>query len=461
MDISAVVINKLLLGKNLEVWGKLKLAFLDPAYSSVYSLITKYYDKYSSIPSFDDLDAISREGLAQKTLATLRLIDETDISAEVALDALIDQYTQNETIRLLDGFIDKLPLYDTIEIKESLSGIVLALDEKTLRTEGVFNMSDIMVFVRPEELAKNRVPLGLNNTFDAILGGVARQELILIGGKRGSGKSISCSNLMINQYEMGNTSAYFTIEMIAAETMQRNMSILANVNHMNLKNNKLTDQEMLSVVKARADMFKNADNLVSDFIKDRDQYKFEESLVRTCELKEAQMVIIDDRALSITSLDLHLGKIKSRFGSNFTMAVVDYLNQIVVEGGTDQFDWKPQIVISKKLKELARKHDIVIVSPYQIDDKGETRFAKGILDAADIAVLMEAHSKEDNAISMETTKIRGAKDMKFTSVMDWDTLRISPQSIEKPTAPEKGKDKLKRAGKESTGEAAGDLPWDA
>lgn len=338
---------------------------------------------------------------------------------------------------------------------------MLALDEKTLKTEGVFAMNDIMVFVRPEELAKNRVPLGLNNTFDAILGGVARQELILIGGKRGSGKSISCSNLMINQYEMGNTSAYFTIEMIAAETMQRNMSILANVNHMNLKNNKLTDQEMLAVVKTRADMFKNADSLVSDFIKDRDQYKFEENLVRNCELKEAQMVIIDDRALSITSLDLHLGKIKSRFGNNFTMAVVDYLNQIVVEGGTDQFDWKPQIVISKKLKELARKHDIVIVSPYQIDDKGETRFAKGILDAADIAVLMEAHSKEDNAISMETTKIRGAKDMKFTSVMDWDTLRISPQSIEKPTAPEKGKDKLKRAGKESTGEAAGDLPWDA
>lgn len=461
MDISAVVLNKLLLEKNLDVWGKLKLSFLDPAYSSVYSLITKYYDKYSTIPSFDDLDAISREGLAQKTLATLRLIDDTEVSAEVALDALIDQYTQNETIRLLDGFIDKLPLYDTLEIKESLSSIVLALDEKTLKTEGVFAMNDIMVFVRPEELAKNRVPLGLNNTFDAILGGVARQELILIGGKRGSGKSISCSNLMINQYEMGNTSAYFTIEMIAAETMQRNMSILANVNHMNLKNNKLTDQEMLAVVKARADMFKNADTLVSDFIKDRDQYKFEEALVRNCELKEAQMVIIDDRALSITSLDLHLGKIKSRFGNNFTMAVVDYLNQIVVEGGTDQFDWKPQIVISKKLKELARKHDIVIVSPYQIDDKGETRFAKGILDAADIAVLMEAHSKEDNAISMETTKIRGAKDMKFTSVMDWDTLRISPQSIEKPTAPEKGKDKLKRAGKESTGEAGVDLPWDA
>lgn len=464
MDISAVVLNKLLLEKNLDVWAKLKLAFLDPAYSSVYSLITRHYDKHSTIPSFDDLEATAREGLAQKTLATLKLIDETDVSAEVALDALIDQYTQNQCIILLDKFIDKLPVYDSSEIKETLAGIVLTLDEKTLTTEGVYTMSDIMVFVRPDLLAKSRVHLGLNNTFDSVLGGVARQELILIGGKRGSGKSITCSNIMINQYEAGNASIYFTIEMVAHETLQRNISILANVNHQNLKNGTLTDDELLKVIKSRAEMYTDSDYLVKEFVKDRDRYKFEETLVRECALKETnQMVIIDDRALTLTSIDLHLGKMKARFGDKFTVAVVDYLNQIVVEGGSDQFDWKPQIVISKKLKELARKYDIVMISPYQIDDKGETRFAKGILDAADIALLMEANAKEDNAMSFETTKIRGAKEMKFTSGMDWDTLRISPTSIEKPVAPEKEKpkDKMKRAGSDKPQEGASDLPWDS
>jgi replicative DNA helicase len=459
MDISAVVINKLLTEKNLDVWSKLKLAFLDPAYSSVYSLISRYYDKYSTIPSFDDLDAIAREGLAQKTLATLRLIDETDITADVALDALIDQYTQNQAIVLLDKFIDKLPVYDSTEIKDNLASIVLTLDEKTLTTEGVYTMNDIMVFVRPDELAKNRVHLGLNNTFDSVLGGVARQELILIGGKRGSGKSITCSNIMINQYESGNACIYFTIEMEAHETLQRNMSILANVNHQNLKNNTLTDEELLKVVKARANMYEESDRLVMDFIKDRDQYKFEETLVRECSLKETnQMVIIDDRALTLSSIDLHLGKMKSRFGDKFAVAVIDYLNQIVVEGAS-QFDWQPQIIISKKLKELARKYDIVMVSPYQIDNSGETRFAKGILDAADIALLMEANTKEDAAMSFETTKIRGAKEMKFTSGMDWETLRISPISIEKPVQQEEKPKKIKRAGKVE--EPAADLPWDA
>jgi replicative DNA helicase len=255
MDISAVLLNKLLLEQNLTVWSKLKLAFLDPAYSSVYTLITRHYDKYSSLPSFDDLETISREGSSQKILATLRLIDETDVCAEVALDALIDQYTQNQALILLDKFLDKVPQYDSTEVKEGLASIVLTLDEKTLTTEGVFTMSDLLLFERPDELAKHRVHLGLNNTFDAVLGGVARQELILIGGKRGSGKSITCSNLMINQYEAGNASIYFTIEMIAKETLQRNMSILANVDHQRLKQGNCTDEEVLKLVQTRADMY--------------------------------------------------------------------------------------------------------------------------------------------------------------------------------------------------------------
>ncbi len=453
MDVSAVVLNKLLSTRDLDAWAKLKHAFVDPAYSPIYAAISRHYNTYSVIPSFDELEIVVREGPTQKILATLKLVDELDVTLDVALDALIDQYTQNEAIKLLDKFVDKLPIYDSTEIKENLSNIVLTLDEKTLTTEGVFSMAEIMVFVRPEDLAKNRIHLGLNNTFDSILGGAARQELILIGGTRGSGKSLVSSNIQINQYESGNTSVYFTIEMRAQETLERNISILANVSHQNLKNNTLTDTELLSVIQVRADMFTDAQPYVQEYMKHRDKYLFEENIVRNCQLKkDNQMIIIDDRALTLSSLDLHLGKTKARFGDKFTVAVVDYLNQIVVEEGKSQFDWQPQIVVSKKLKELARKYDILLVSPYQIDAAGEARFAKGILDAADIALIMKAHDKEESAISFETTKIRGAKDMQFTSGMNWDSLRISPVNIDKPKAKEMVK-KVKNA------EEAGNIPF--
>ena len=463
MDTSAVVLNKLLTERNLDIWAKLKLVFLDPAYSSLYSVVNKYYEKYSAIPSFDDLELTLREGPASKTLATLRLTEVPDVSAEVALDALIDQYTQNETVKLLDKFVDKLPLYDTNEIKENLASIALTIEEKTHTSEKVFTMADMMMFSHPEDLEKERVYLGLNNSFDSVLGGVARQELILIGGKRGSGKSIASSNLFVNQYESGNSSIYFSIEMTAKETMERNLSILANVNLQNLKQHKLTDDELLRVVKARAEMFENSTDLVSEFLRHRDRYKFEETLVRNCVLKaDNQMIIVDDRDLTLSSIDLHIGKAKAKFGDKLKLVVVDYLNQIAIEG-TDIYDWKPQIEVSKKLKNLARKYEIVMVSPYQIDANGEARFAKGILDAADIALTMEAHDKETNAISFATTKIRGGKEMAFTCPIDWDTLRISPQSVDKPQA----KEAVKKAGKKSQDDAppvsdsGADLPWNA
>lgn len=459
MDCSAVVLNKLLTEQSLTIWAKLKLAFLDPAYSYLYSLINKHYEKYNAVPSFEELEVALRDGNVSKTLATIKLCDVPNVSAEVALDALIDQYTQNETIKLLDRFIDKLPIYDTEEIKENLASMALTIEEKTFTSEKVFAMNDIMLFQHPEDIEKDRVYLGLNNSFDAVLGGVARQELILIGGRRGSGKSITSSNIFVNQYEAGNTSLYFSIEMTALETHQRNMSILANVPLQHLKKNTLTDDEVLRLVQARANMFVGADELVSEFCQHRNRFKFEEALVRNYTLKpDNQMIIVDDRDLTIGAIDLHIGKAKARFGDKLGVVIVDYINQIVLDGA-DQYDWKPQIEVSKKLKNLARKYEVVIVSPYQIDNSGEARFAKGLLDAADIALVMDAHDKDEQAISFETTKIRGGKEMAFTSGINWDTLRISPQSIDKPAA-KTGK----KAGKKSENtpqEPTEDLPWNA
>jgi replicative DNA helicase len=463
MDVSAVVLNKLLSEQSLDIWAKLKLVFLDSAYSSIYSIINKHYEKYNKLPSFDDLELTLREGPSAKTLATLKLTEVPEVSAEIALDALIDHYTQNETIKLLDKFVDKLPLYDSNEIKENLSLIALTIEEKTHTSEKVFTMSDMLLFQHPEDLAKERVFLGLNNTFDAVLGGVARQELILIGGKRGSGKSITSSNIFVNQYEMGNSCIYFSIEMTAQETNQRNLAILANVDLQNLKQNKLTDDEVLRIVKSRAGMFEGADGLVSEYLRHRDRFKFEETLVRNFTLKpDNQMVIVDDRDLTLGNIDLHIGKMKARFGDKLAVVVVDYINQIKIEGSS-QYDWQPQIEVSKKLKNLARKYEVVVVSPYQIDASGEARFAKGLLDAADIALVMEAHDKDQQAISFETTKIRGGKEMAFTCPINWDTLRISPQSLDRPAS----KETIKKAGgsKKSSDsvkdEQSNDLPWNA
>lgn len=457
MDITAVTLKLLLGSGDLEAYGKIKLAYISPEYTSIFTAVKKHYSDYSKLPSFDELDIQIRDASTKTILAAIRLVEADDIDLQVAIDALIDQYTQNETIRMLDKFIDNLTIYDTAEVKSELNSIILALDKNTHDTNNVYTMADLMLFKRPEELARTHTYLGINNTFDSAVGGLALQELLLIGGKRGAGKSIISSNITCNQYEAGNVAAYFTIEMIAHETMERKLAILSDISYQHLKKNMLTDNDLLKVIRTRANMFVDSEEVVQDYIKHRDKYRFEEELVKSKSLKENnQIVIIDDRALTITALDLHLAKLKGKHGEHFKVAVVDYVNQIVVEGKTSQFDWQPQIVISKQLKELARKHDIIMVSPYQIDATGEARFAKGILDAADIAIILEAHDKEANAISFETTKIRGAAEMHFTSGMNWESLRISPVSVDKPSA---GKEKKEKKNDKSTGESATDVPW--
>ena len=460
MDISAIVLNKLLESQDLESFGRIKLSFLDPAYSSVFSAITKHYAKYSIIPSFDDLDLTLREGQTRNTLEAVRLTDATEVTIDVAIDALIDQYTQNEAIRLLDRFVDKLTVYDTAEIKENLASIVLALDEKTMSTEGVDTMDSFMFFQQEEEISRNRVMLGFNNTFDAALGGVARSEYIMIGGPRGSGKSIVVNNIFTNQYEIGNSPVYFSIEMKGRETLERSMAILANVNYQDLKHNKLSPEELLKVIKVRAGMFVDADDLVADFCIHRDKFRFEDALVRNKELKpDNQMTMIHDRNLSITSIDIWLGKLKAKFGDKLTVCVVDYINQVKIEGGGkfSQFDWQPQVDVSTSLKNLADKYDLVMVTPYQIDASGEARFAKGILDAADIALVMEVHPKETGAMGMATTKIRGDAEQTFTSGIDWKTLKISPVSVERPKSKEKTP--KEKTPKPKTEDDKGNVPW--
>jgi hypothetical protein len=140
--------------------------------------------------------------------------------------------------------------------------------------------------------------------------------------------------------------------------------------------------------------------------------------------------------------------------------VVDYVNQIDTGIGKELYDWQSQIYASKKLKEFARKYDLAMITPYQIDDAGQTRFAKGLLDSPDSAFLIDAHSKEDEAITFTSTKVRSGPDIEFTSSMNWDTLKLGPQDKQKPASKlDEGEKKARNMGKRKPKPEDSDMPW--
>jgi len=422
-DISGVVLHKLLSSPEeaLEVFPKLKPSFFGAGYINIYTAITKFYTKRNALPSFYDLLLVSRDGLTKNSINSLQELEvPEDIDWLLLLEALIDQYTQDETLTKLDTFLDNITSMDTQEIKQKLTDIVFYLEEKTHVAEEVYTAADLTL-AEDEELG-TRVPLGINNTFDALTGGIALSELIFIGGERGSGKSIVAVNIVNNQYLQGNVSALFSIEMRAQEVYWRMLSSMAGVRFSAIRKNTLTDVEVGRVAKVVSEMYVDSSELYEKFVSNRDYKELEKGLSTTKRLKpENQLVIIDNQQLTLADIDMNIQKLKSQAGDKLKVVVVDYVNQIEIE---DIYNWQSQITLSKGLKNLARKHNIVIVAPYQIDKTGEARFAKGLLDAVDMAITLKAGK---DYIAFETTKVRNIPATKFASGIDWETLNISPQ----------------------------------
>ena len=424
VDIEGILLYKLLEDPEagLEEFSRLRTIYFSKHYQSIFNQISSYYDKYSKLPTQDDITVIVRNQEELEKFYALKQIEVSDtLDINLVTDALLNYYTQNEALKSLNDFVDNITMLDCDEIKSELSNIILQLEDKVHTDNEVFLATDLSIF-SSEEL-EGRIPLGLNNTFDAHTGGCAPSELIMIGGYRGDGKSVISSNICINEYLAGNIGLYFSIEMAATQVFRRNIAILAEVSASRIKKHTSTSEELARIAKVRADMFVDANEIYSNYLRGKFQTydNYEQELIKEYKLKEHnQLIIVKNRTLTLAEVDLHLTKLKERHGEHLKVCVVDYINQLSVE---DMYDWKVQVELSKSLKNLAEKHEVLMVTPYQIDIKKEARFSKGILDAADIALTIK---KGDDYIEFSTTKIRDDAGIKFASITDWDTLKIYP-----------------------------------
>lgn len=449
VDLGGLILHKILSDpvNGLEAWSKLKLSFFSAEYTSIYSAIARYYAKNGVLPSFSALELSLRDKLIKNNVAALkRLKFDDDIPIELIVDSVLNEYTQAEALKKIEMFLDNITLLDSEEIKQELSNIVMFLEEKTHTSEKVCLMSDITL-LEDVELKGVQIPLNFNNTFDAEVR-ASTSELIMVGGHRGSGKSVVSTNIVCDQYLQGNAGLYFSIEMDKREVFNRAIAILSNVSYNSVRKGEIEGLNAEKIAKVRADMFVDADELYNEYLEHRDFSKFEQTLVKEYKLKpDNQLVIVDNSQLTLADIDLNIQKFKTQFGDKLKVVVVDYVNQISID---DIYSWKQQIMLSKQLKAFARKYDVVMVTPYQIDKEGEARFAKGLLDAADIAMTLKP---EKDYIEFKSTKTRNTKAFTVRSMMNWESLRIHPEEYIPPVTDEKEDSTDKKL------EKVNDMPW--
>lgn len=428
MNLASVLLKTIIADCDMETWASCQKHYFPAEYSSIWSYLNKYVESHSVLPSFDDLRLAVRDSSLRDRFFALEKIEDTDIDGKTLLEYLKNEFTQVEIMNQLERYLtDSIAMESAQENIESLQNIVLDLEEKVELKDTSTNMRKMELF-EPEEDLEKAVPLGLNHEFDRNLQ-FGPSDLVLFGGRRGAGKSVTCANIASSVYEGGHSVMYFTIEMSARAIMQRCCSISTGVPAAALRNRNLSLGEWEQVARWWSQRFEDGERALSRYLSHRDFNKYHDELTSR-PLREKQLDIVYSPSLTLanirTELDKKVAKLQPR------VVIVDYINQVkrsaISNGRMGQYDWTEQIEVSKALKTYAQDYGVVMLSPYQIDASGEARFAKGILDAADAAFTLDAHNKEDNAISFNCVKMRNADETSFTSSMDWASLRIGPES---------------------------------
>jgi len=428
VDLQSLALKRLIDEQSIDFFNKLSPDYFSAKNKSLFKRIQKFYGGNLRIPSAEELHELIKVETLKHYLDN-RVMDEENDSSTIDTvfisEQLQDAFIRSKTISFLDDFVDDLDVLERTEIIDTLQDHLLLLNRAIPEGEEVFDVVNLETV--PEEDSFIMYPSGLNPDYDSVNGGFGQQELVLLGGRRGSGKSIIATNLAKNKHDQGDSVLFMSVEMRYKEVYYRLMSMLSKVPFSSILLNKLTPQEKFQIASAKLETFYEGTSgkrtqLLQDLKETKDYRRFD-ALVGSGELKfkDNRFIIIDNPQLTVARIDHFLNMFTKKH--NVKMCVVDYLNIIQTE---DRMNWQSQITLADSLKLLARKYDVTMLSPYQIDASGEARFAKGILDSADRSFRFMPPDLDGNPdiIPFDIAKIRNGKAMKFDVFMDWETLSI-------------------------------------
>jgi len=450
VNIASALLKQIIVQKDLDTWSKLKEHYLPGEYQSIFRILDKHIDNYQDLPQFEDLQYEVRDRKLQEKIFAIESVD-VEVDAWLLLDYLKNEYAQVEILDELDKYIDNtVAMASAEENIEQLQEIVLRVSDKVDVKAPEESMQSISLFEDDKELSRY-LPLGLNSEYDSQIQ-FSPKDLVLVGGRRGAGKSVTCCNLAANVYDSGRSALYFTIEMDSRSILQRICSVSTKIPLKRLRSKMLSTEEWNLVGGWWAGRFDGGHELLPEFVKTHDFDTFHKKLTKLPLHKEKQLDVIYDPALTLSKIQSELDKKVNQL--DVGVVIVDYLNQVKRHNApsrSGQYDWTEQIEVSKKMKLYAQEYETLFFAPYQTDASGEARFAKGILDAADAAYALETWDQQDGCMTFNCVKMRSNRMESFTSAVDWETLKIGPQTALNPKEKENIENSMK------TGEDVDDI----
>ena len=230
IDLQKLTLRRLLDTQSNDLYSKLLNQYFTGINSVLYDKIKSFYKANTRLPSTDEILALRKDTGLQEYIEN-QICSEDNQNEQIADEFLVaqlqDYYIRDETIHFMDKLVDDLDDLEKVEVVDKFQNHLLHLNQAIPHDDELYDIAELDFF--PSEDDFRIYPSGLSSEFDAVNGGFATQELILLGGRRGSGKSIISLNLAINRFLQGNTVAFFTIEMRYKEVYDRVLAIVSGV----------------------------------------------------------------------------------------------------------------------------------------------------------------------------------------------------------------------------------------
>ncbi len=196
---------------------------------------------------------------------------------------------------------------------------------------------------------------------DFIMGGIRKQEMLLIGAETGVGKSLLMMNIGINMWLGENTTSvfsdfkngcdvlYFSLEMPYADMLERVLACIAKVPQTAIRDATLNDDQTAQL----ANTLKFIDKYPHDF------------------------TIVDiPRGATMDSIELIYNDICATKGKKPQVIIIDYL-ALLSHDQKDVADWLQLNHLSEALHELGRVNDVIVITATQLNRPAQNKGASG------------------------------------------------------------------------------------
>lgn len=331
-----------------EVEAKLKLDdFYLPAHQEIYTAMIELHRESQPI----DEEFIKKRLNVKKRFdegIMLDILSSNPISNTIAYVQEIKDKAVKRKLLTLTTEIKRVTVEEDLPSLEVIDIVEKKLYEITQSNENIdFKDApsvtfDTMEYIKEMKARGNSVLVGVDTGFtelNKMTTGFGKGDLIIIAARPAMGKTSFALNIVLNQMQLGNGVAFFSLEMPAEQLMLRLLSAHTSIFLQKLRVGDLNDEEW-SRLNSSLEMMNNS-----------------------------KLFVDDGAGVTINQLRSKLRKLKSQH-PEIQMAVIDYL-QIMQTAGRDRQAEVSEI--SRGLKMLARELEMPIIALSQLNRGVESR----------------------------------------------------------------------------------------